>query len=645
MLESTAIRELRRALRRQGIWGARAERLLQEWTDHVHESVARRVADGTPAHAAEQSAWEALGQPHVLAASAAQQLARSSWLGRHPWLAGLVFPLLGGLCAFLSLASEKIMTGLPAIAALLLLPALAVWLTAAGVASLPARWPARIAFWLPTVLGWAALLILLQARAEDITAVRPVAQLSLELAGLMSVCFIIKGRWPSWRVVGEVSGSLLVLVGVAAVLLWGYETRTQSLAARAEARWSEIGHPMAEFEKALGRSHENAGSQVLRQILRAQANAPFYKAGTPAAQFEPKMEPSPETTNRIKEAVEVISQKLPPSDDIDLSSQSVALLDSASAALDESYRRMLDAEPAAWACDPHDGFTVSVPNFLGIRQLSQVIAADALRRLSTGDQEGAARALAAGLRVRKGLVENPTLVSLMIAVAVDGLLFSQQVRLPASEDGLGSLAKEVSSTRAEFLRRVQMEAWVALRHIRLPAADWEAGVHLSNPLPEWANKIVNPPWIRRQCAIAALNEAEHMAILESPATLKLPDLGDSLHEAISEANPSIIELNTTRAIKRIHAILLLREQTELIRNARQRLTAGESLKPYDSMVLPGLRWEFSADTEKGSVALRLAHAPEWIVKNEVTGGEFWLLPLDGSVAWQFHKAAHVTSRD
>jgi hypothetical protein len=554
--------------------------------------------------------------------------------------------LLGGLCALLSLASEKIMTGLPGVAALLVVPALAVWLTYAAATRLPARWPGRIAFWLPTVLGWSALLILLQGCAEDHAAVRPMAQLALELAGLVTLWIMFKARrWPSWRVTAEVAASLLVLAGLATLALWGYEARTRSLAARAEARWSQIGHPMADFEKSLAPTRENDGSQVLRQILREQADAVFYKMGTRAGQLEPKLQPSEATTKRLREAIDVISHKLPPADDIDLSSRSVALLDADSTALDASYRRMLNAEPATWACDPHDGFAVSVPNFLGIRQFSQVIAADATRRMAAGDQEGATRALAAGLRVRKGLVENPTLVSLMIAVAVDGLLSSHRVRLPASKDGLSTLAQDVTTARAEFLRRVQMEAWVALRHLKIPAADWEIGTHLSNPLPEWADRIVNPPWLRRQCVIAALNEAEHMRILESPTTLALPDLGDDLHEAISAAHPSLLEFGITRAFKRIHATLLLREQTELIRDARQRLAAGQPVPSRDSMVLPGLRWELNADPEKGTVSPRLTGAPPWIVTGEVAPGEFWLLPLDGSVAWQFHQAAHVSSRD
>ena len=39
----------------------------------------------------------------------------------------------------------------------------------------------------------------------------------------------------------------------------------------------------------------------------------------------------------------------------------------------------------------------------------------------------------------------------------------------------------------------------------------------------------------------------------SPATLALPDFGAGLHEAVSEANPSFVEVNSVRATKRIHA--------------------------------------------------------------------------------------------
>jgi hypothetical protein len=94
MRDATTISELRAALRRQGIWGARAERLMQEWADHVREDAAQRAEKGAAPEAAQDAAWKALGNPDVLAARAGSELARASWSGRHPWLAGLALPAL-----------------------------------------------------------------------------------------------------------------------------------------------------------------------------------------------------------------------------------------------------------------------------------------------------------------------------------------------------------------------------------------------------------------------------------------------------------------------------------------------------------------------------------------------------------------------
>jgi hypothetical protein len=124
----------------------------------------------------------------------------------------------------------------------------------------------------------------------------------------------------------------------------------------------------------------------------------------------------------------------------------------------------------------------------------------------------------------------------------------------------------------------------------------------------------------------------------------LPDLGMSLHEAVSEAHPSVMNANTVRCAMRIDATLLLREQTELLRDARARLAAGLAVESRDSVVIPGLRWELIADAEKHTVAMRLIGAPEWIRKNEVTRPDFWVLPLDGSVAWQFRLPVRTAGR-
>jgi hypothetical protein len=526
--------------------------------------------------------------------------------------------------------------------ALLVLPALGVWLTASAVALLPESRFRRFGFWMLTVAGWIALLVLLQGRAESGDAERQLILVALGLVGLVTICSIKARSLPSWRVIVEVVASIALLTLVLASYSWSYDARTRSIVARAETRWTDIGLPMTEFEKTLTPIRENAGSEVLREVLRQQVNTRYYKNGTPAAEREPAIQQSEATTRLLKEVSALLSVRLPPSDDVDLSAQSVAALEKVAATLDADCRRILEVEPATWESDPHDGYLISVPNFLGIRQFAQITAADAMRRFAIRDQDGAARSLAAALRLRKGLVENPTLVSLMIGVAVDALLSSKQVRLPASEDGFTSIARDAAGLHAELLRKLQIEAWVALRMV---GHTGRGDVADATVLPKWAARIAKQKWFERQFAIGALNGAEHAAIQTSPATITLPDLGASLHAKVSEAAPSIVEVNWARAILRIHATLLLREQTELIRQTRTHLVTGHPVESRDSVVLPRLRWELTADVEKGTVATRLTGAPEWIAKNEVIGDGFWLLPVDGSVAWQFRLPAHAAVRD
>ena len=92
MFDPVIISELRAALQRQGLWGPRADRLIEEWTAHVHDDTAERVERGAEPIAADEAAWRALGTADTLARAAAREWARGSWLGRHPWLGGLVLP-------------------------------------------------------------------------------------------------------------------------------------------------------------------------------------------------------------------------------------------------------------------------------------------------------------------------------------------------------------------------------------------------------------------------------------------------------------------------------------------------------------------------------------------------------------------------
>jgi hypothetical protein len=95
MDNTSILTELRVALRGQGVWGSRAGRLMNDWQEHVDEDTAQRVEKGAEPHVAREAAWQALGSPNVLAVKAGCELANGSWLGRHPWVGGAVFPLMG----------------------------------------------------------------------------------------------------------------------------------------------------------------------------------------------------------------------------------------------------------------------------------------------------------------------------------------------------------------------------------------------------------------------------------------------------------------------------------------------------------------------------------------------------------------------
>jgi len=162
-------------------------------------------------------------------------------------------------------------------------------------------------------------------------------------------------------------------------------------------------------------------------------------------------------------------------------------------------------------------------------------------------------------------------------------------------------------------------------------------------LPEWTRPYALEMYIQRECAVGALHNAEHAAICRAPRTRALRDLGTRLHDRVSSIDPTICEVNISRVTKRIHAMLLLREQVSLVRTARERLAAGQPIESRSSAVLPRATWEVTADATQKAVSIRLINGPKWVYEGDVAGPDFWVLPLDGSVPWQFRTAAKATA--
>jgi len=531
-----------------------------------------------------------------------------------------------------------------------------VLLTRAAVTALPRHPLWRWSFWTLTVAGWLAVAILTEGRLESRTHRddHQVLQLALAGAGLAILWLAVRTRQlPSWRTLRDagIGAAVVALVGVGVYAT--YESNTRALRRQAEARWAELKLPITDFEKSLTPVAENAGSQVVREVYRDLLNLHFYKEGTRAADQEPPLAKSQASWDLVTKACDIISAKLPPTDDLDLSKLPVAALEPHAAQLDAAYRRILAAEPALWAWNPADGYDLSVPNFLATRMFGQLAGAESLRCLAAGDVEGARRAVAACHRLGEGLEQNPALVSLMIHVAVEALIAPRHARLPVSDDSLDAIARDTAKWQTALVRRMQWETAILLGDLgRVSSENMSSNVHGPDVedgyflyLPRWIRPVVDLPYMRREGARAALNNAEHAAIRISPATLTLPDFGADHDDAISRRSPSSYDIISTRAAMRIYATLLLREQAELIRDARARLAAGRPVESRASVVLPALRWELKADPVKATVSTCLVNAPLWITRGDVTGngGDFWVLPIDGTVAWQFRLPATGTA--
>jgi len=513
----------------------------------------------------------------------------------------------------------------------LLLPIIAVWLTARAVAAIrPASRLVRVLFWATASGGWLAVCILARGRSEPVSAgTSSVLYAAFGIAALAACWWCWKSRRElSWRAFRDVLAGvawLIVVVGMAAAIwAWADEKQTRSIMAEAKWRWESIGHSMDEFAKTVAVTHDNAGSNATRTVLHEVVGPPL--SGRRSASAE---------ASRAAVRVDGEVKLLLPGDSIGLPAPAMAELAPFVPKLTRAYETILEAEPAVWKKDPAEVFARVVPDRATILVFSHLVGADALRRDSAGDANGSARAIAAAVRIKEGLCLNPSFFCLSDAAKMEATLAPYEVRLPSQGDGFATLMRDVAARRAQMVIIAQQIYLVQLRDAerdRFVKARFRWGY-----LPGWAEQMIRVPYGRRASAEELLRGAAHLEILKSEEALRLPDFGESRHKAISGDKSGWGSLCVSMRME-IHASLLLREQVEMIREARRRLAEGRELESRDSVVLPGVRWEISTNAQKDAVFLRLANAPAWIASWR-TSNFSWVLPLDGSVPWQFAPSA------
>ena len=517
----------------------------------------------------------------------------------------------------------------------------------------------RVAFWALAILGALAAAFFWQVRpvtfpllalpGKEIWEAVPLPVLVLSWV-LYRACK--RGKSASGPRVSPISMvrdcalAAAILVTIAAVAILGFHQYSCHAQAAGLKRWAEIGRPMEEFKKHLKPIEENDSLKALVADLRPYGIGNLYKEGTIKYSQLPANDMAhaerPEFAS--SDVIELVGSWNPPGDSVVMPAEKSAKLAGREGELRELYGKILSRPAPVWECHQSDGFGLAVPNFLLLRKMAQTIAVDAGLRLSHGDREGAANAIAAGLRVSESLKESPVLVSCMIRVAIEGLFAPLTARLPEEPEGWDRLEKEASSTRASFLDCIQAENLMVMNLAEgpeeslTPVVDEFSGLKPSNStaFPRWLfRKFLTRSLIRLEFGHASMIEAGMVDYWTHRDMLASLDEGNRLANNLAERYPSISAANFSRGYARIQMMLLLREQAQMIRYSRAQMAAGKLGGEHPSVVLPGAKWEITSDPAAHTVSLKLTPTPPWAIKSDVADDKFLLLPLDGSKAWKF----------
>jgi hypothetical protein len=426
---------------------------------------------------------------------------------------------------------------------------------------------------------------------------------------------------------------------------------------RAEQGWASIGRPMSEFEKRLKPVAENDSFRELIRDLQPFGVKSFYKA-------QEGNDPKP--ISLPKQIPDIIDPSVSPAaDEVDLFRHDLSYLDQHAADLSRLYQGLLQRQPPVWTFVPRDGTTLGVPSYLTARNVSQLIWVDALRKLERGEQQDAEDAVAAGLKMTSNIGEQPILLSQMIRVAIDASYAPLIARLPEDPCALENFAAEVEAKREMWRAAVQTETCVVAQvvdYLGLKPDAFKTLYENSSPIQK-VRMSLGQSWLEADCSRSMMRAAAQVRVTEEVGHFALSDLGvakineiSSNYAPIFTTHGSLSDMfgpNWFRSWIRLNAALLLREQAEIIRSTRAQVQLGKSgkLGDVESIVIPGAKWQITADPNANSVSLKLTPIPSWTSNRDgIPEKTFFLLPLDGSKSWKFRPrslpsaAATISSR-
>lgn len=547
---------------------------------------------------------------------------------------------------------------------------------------------ARVLFWVPVVIGVVLVGLFVEGQweqAEDYfvakgTSFVPMKQeefLALSLLSFLLPCLVAAGLFyrhrrgnrssqptvgkHSW--IGElaIAGAISMVVAIVG-LLW-FNLHASKVQAEGLKSWTEIGRPMEAFVKTLKPTQENDSFKALLADLKPYGITCLYKPGTFQNKTGDKSsisDNSGETFCCDPDALELINYAASSSDSVSIPPGD-KFADSMAQRADELleiYQKILSRPAPVWASNPNDGPEMAVPNFLILRKIAQTLKVDALVRVARGDREGAVAALRACDRLteslRDPLTDSPELVSFMIRVAIDALMASEYARMPEQPGDWAQLQKDIIKSRATFKNLLQRDSLkinnLSDRYLQAAFAGLDETIifpPFTMNLPRWFKlRFLVRPFQQLESGYVSKYLTAMIAYWEHQDLRSAPDFGDDFSFDLRRKTylMSIFPLDpiprVDRAISRLNVVLLLREQSQMIRHVRAQMATGQLAEKseHPSLVIPGAKWEVTADTAARTASFKLTPIPGWAdydKENRVIDNEFFILPLDGSRSWKF----------
>ena len=203
--------------------------------------------------------------------------------------------------------------------------------------------------------------------------------------------------------------------------------------------------------------------------------------------------------------------------------------------------RLAELGGPVYALDFSKGFAMELPHLAELRQATRLLAADAVMKAGEGNYADAIRELVAGMKLADAISGEPILLSQLVRIAMDGILYNAVATSIAGEDIPPDLIQDLmryagqAGRRDAFAASFAGEGWMGmdvfdrLRAGQLPANTIDQSADpLDGILLDLYGSVLLRPWLNRDQEayadiIARMHDASQLPYYDAKPLLQEVD--------------------------------------------------------------------------------------------------------------------------